>query len=62
MRVRCFRKIDTGHWVNVLFTVDGDEFSIPEQEHRGAIAVAFGLPPDALETVDRDKDLRTGTL
>ena len=45
MRVRCFRKIDTGQWVDVLFTVDGDEFSVPEQSHRTDIANAVGVLP-----------------
>ena len=62
MRFRSFRKIDTGQWVNVLFTVAGVEFSVPEQEHRGNIAIALGMPPDALETVDGDTDPRTGVL
>jgi len=62
MRFRSFRKIDTGQWVDVLFTVDGPTFEVPEQSHRADIASAIGILPDELETVDTDSDPRTGTL
>ena len=43
MLYRYFRKIDTGQWINVLFTVNGEEFSIPAESHRGEIASALGV-------------------
>ncbi len=62
MLYRCFRKKDTGQWVNVLFTVAGDQFSVPAESHQGDIARALGLMPQDLETVDANSDLRTGAL
>ena len=62
MLYRCLRKIDTGQWVNVLFTVDGENFSVPEESHRTGVAAALGLLPEALETVDGGLDQRTGVL
>ena len=62
MRFRCFRMIDTGQWIDVLLTVDGDEFAIPERSHRTDIATAIGVLPGELETVEAGSDLRTGTL
>jgi hypothetical protein len=62
MLYRSLRKIDTGQWVDVLFTVTGDEFSIPEMSHRGDIAGALGLLPEPLETVDANFDPRQGSL
>ena len=62
MKYRQFRKMATGEWLDVLFTVDGDTFSVPEESHRTAIAEALGLPPEALETVEANSDLREGIL
>ena len=62
MRFRQFRKLDTQQWINVLFTVDGDSFSAPESPHREAIAGSLGLTPVELETVESDRDERSGTL
>ena len=62
MIYRCIRKRDTGQWVNVLFTVAGDQISVPEVSHREAIARPLGLQPDALEAVDGDSDQRVGAL
>jgi hypothetical protein len=62
MVYRCFRKIDTGQWLNVLFTVDEDQFSLPEASHRGNIATALGLRSEDLESVDGVADPRIGAL
>jgi len=59
---RCIRKRDTGQWIDVLFTVAGGEFSVPEVSHRTDIAQALGSLPGDLETVDADTDQRAGTL
>ena len=62
MRFRQFRKRDTQQWLNALFTVDGASFSVPESSHRDAIAGFLGLTPAELETVESDRDERSGTL
>ena len=62
MRYRQIRRIDTGQWLNVLFTVDGPTFSVQPESHLASIAAALGVPPSALAVVDSDVDLRTGTL
>ena len=62
MLYRYFRKIETGQWINVLFTVNGEEFSIPAESHRGEIASALGVSPEELETAESDSDGRSGTL
>ena len=62
MLKRCLRKVDTGQWIDVLFTVDGAEFSVTEVSHRTDIADAIGVLPGELETVDAESDQRTGTL
>ena len=62
MRFRQFRKLDTQQWLNALFTVDGDSFSVPETSHREAIAGSLGLTPAELETVESHRDERSGTL
>ena len=59
---RSLRRIDTGQWVNVLFTVDGDEFSVKATAHRASIAKALGVPRTSLEVVDSATDPRTGAL
>ena len=62
MRFRQFRKRDTQQWLNALFTVSGGSFSVPESSHREAIAASLGLMPAELETVESDRDERSGTL
>ena len=62
MRFRSVKRIDTGQWVNVLFTVDGDEFSVKPTSHRADIAKALGVLRTSLEVVDADADPRTGVL
>lgn len=62
MLYRSIRKIDTGEWVNVLFTVDGDTFSVPAASHLQDIARTLKLHPDTLEVVDGESDPRVGTL
>ena len=59
---RNLRKRDTGQWVDVLLTVDGAAFSVPEASHRIDVAAALGLTPDELEAVDTNSDQRSGTL
>lgn len=59
---RCIRRKDTGQWIDVLFTVDGDEFSVPELPHRTDIAAALGLLPTELEAVDSTQDRRIPPL
>lgn len=62
MKYRQLRNIATGQWLDVLLTVDGDQFSVPELSHRTDIASAFGWPPSALEVVDADTDVRVGPM
>ena len=67
MLYRCFRAVDTGQWIDVLFTVhnkngDGLEEFSAELSHRTDIAAAFGWGPEALETVDALLDSRAGAL
>lgn len=62
MLFRGFRVIDTGQWINALFSVDGDEFSVQATSHRDDIAGALGVTPTSLEVVDSAADPRTGTL
>ena len=58
----CFRKIYTGQWVNVLFTVDGDAFNVKATTHRASIADSLGVSRTSLEVVGGDSDPRTGLL
>ena len=62
MRFRQFRKRDTQQWLNALLTVSSDSFSVPESSHREAIAGSLGLTPTELETVESERDERSGTL
>lgn len=54
--------MDTGQWLDVLFTVAGDQFIVSELSHRTDMANALGLMPDELEAVDTISDQRSGTL
>lgn len=62
MKHRQLRKIDTGQWLDVLFTVDGPAFSIPPESHQADVAAALGVTLGSLETVDADSDVRLGPL
>ena len=62
MLYRNIRKIATGEWVNVLFTTEGDSFSVPASSHVADIATALSLNANELEAVDAGADARTGTL
>ena len=59
---RCLRVLDTGQWLDVLFTVAGDQFIVPDLSHRTDVANALGITPDELEAVDSISDQRSGTL
>ena len=59
MKYRQLRVRATGQWLDVLFIVDGSEFSVPAASHQADIARALGLAPDALEVVDTtNEDVR----
>ena len=62
MLYRNIRKIATGEWVNVLFTVDGASFSVSADSHVAGMAAALSLNANELEAVDSGSDARTGTL
>jgi len=62
MLYRNIRKIDTGAWVDVLFTVDGESFSVSAASHVASIAASLSLNANELEAVDGGSDARTGTL
>ena len=62
MKYRCFRQLSTSRWLNVLLTVDGDEFSVLAETHREQIAAGWGIAPADLEVLDSDADARTGVL
>ena len=62
MLYRNIRKIATGEWVNVLFTTEGDSFSVPAASHVASMAAALSLNANELEAVDAEADARTGTL
>lgn len=62
MRYRQLRRRDTGQWLNVLFTVDGDSFSVSKKSHLRDTAKGFGIPESELEVVDNVVDQRTGAL
>ena len=59
---RNIRKIATGEWVDVLYTTDGESFSVPAASHVANIAASLSLNANELEAVDADSDARTGTL
>ena len=62
MLYRNIRKIATGEWVDVLFTTEGDSFSVSPDNHVAGIAAALSLNANELEAVDSGSDARTGTL
>ena len=62
MLYRTLRKVDTGQWLNVLFTTAGDSFSIPPATHQHEIAAAFGLPDASFHVIDNPTDPRSGAL
>lgn len=62
MKHRQLRRIDTGQWLDVLFTVDGDAFTVKVESHQADVAKALGLLPAGLEVVDADADVRVGPL
>ena len=62
MLYRNIRKIATGEWVDVLFTVDGASFSVSADSQVASIAAALSLNANELEAVDAGADARTGTL
>ena len=59
---RCFRLVNTSHWLDVLFTVADGEFSVPEISQRTDMANALGLGTDELEFVEASSDQRNGAL
>ena len=59
---RCLRVVNTGQWLDVLFTSSSEVFEIPELSHRTDIANALGLAPGELEALDTNADQRTGAL
>jgi len=61
MLYRNIRKIDTGAWVDILFTTDGS-FSVSATEHIAEVASALSLNANELEAVDGNSDARTGTM
>lgn len=58
----CLKVVDTGQWLDVLFTVTNGPFNVPEISHRTDVADALGLTPGELAVVDADSDLRSGSL
>jgi len=62
MLYRNIRKIDTGAWVDVLFTTQAASFSVPAASHVADMAAALSLNANELEAVDGASDARTGTL
>ena len=62
MIYRSLKVVATGQWINVLFTVVGDTFSVKPTSHRADIARALGMPRTSLEVVDAAADPRTGAL
>ena len=63
MKYRQLRVRATGQWLDVLFIVDGPEFSVPAASHQADISRALGLTPAELEVVDTtNEDIRVGRL
>ena len=62
MLFRNIRKIATGEWVDVLFTTEGDSFSVSADNHIADMASALLLNADELEAVDDSSDARSGIL
>ena len=62
MLYRNIRKIATGEWVDVVFTTEGDSFSVAADTHVADMAAALSLNANELEAVDGASDARTGTL
>ena len=61
MRYRRLQVIATNQWISGLFTVAGDEFSVPPESHQASIAAALGVSPETLRVVDADTDPGSGT-
>jgi phosphoglycolate phosphatase-like HAD superfamily hydrolase len=59
---RNIRVIATGQWLDVLFTVASDTFSVKPDSHLGSVADALNVRPVTLEVVDSETDQRTGPL
>ena len=59
---RCLRVVNTGQWLDVLFTSSSENFDVPEISHRTDIANALGVVPGELEALDTNADQRTGAL
>ena len=59
---RCLRIVNTGQWLDVLFTSSSEDFEVPELSHRTDIANALGLDPAELEALDTNADQRSGLL
>ena len=59
---RNIRKIATGEWVDVLYTTEGDAFSVSAESHVASMATALSLNANELEAVDGASDARIGTL
>ena len=59
---RCLRVVNTGQWLDVLFTSSSEDFEVPELSHRTDIANALGLDTAELEALDTNADQRTGAL
>ena len=62
MLYRNIRKIATGEWVDVVFTTEGDSFSVAADTHVADMAAALSLNANELEAVDAEADARTATL
>jgi len=62
MKFRQLKVIATGQWVDVLFTVQADAFSVPPESHQADIARALAIVPAELEVVEGDADVRIGPL
>ena len=62
MLYRNIRKIATGEWVNVLFTIDAASFNVSADSHVGGVAAALSLNANELEAVDGGSDARTGSF
>ena len=59
---RCLRVVNTGQWLDVLFTSSSEVFEIPELSHRTDLANALGLAPGALEALDTSADEGLGSV
>ena len=59
---RCLKVVNTGQWLDVLFTVANAPFSVPEISHRTDVAGALGFMPGELAVVEAESDQRSGSL